>query len=138
MPTTTRVASASSLAKRRAKTAMFDEPVESLTQTDELERVSAQLAALQEQFGDGVDPGWREIANDLAAALRPYTLFREQRVEDGRIVVETRVPGSTLRAARNALDRLARQVAVESYRRDGIPVPEDEQRTDAGALDPAA
>jgi hypothetical protein len=72
-----------------------------------------------------VDRLWREIANDLAAALRPYTLFRERRVEDGRIVVDTRVPGPTLKAAREALDRLGRQVAIESYRADGILVRED-------------
>jgi hypothetical protein len=51
-----------------------------------------------------VDAAWREIANDLARALRPYTLLRDMRVKDHRIVVETSVPGSTLRSAREALD----------------------------------
>jgi len=55
-------------------------------------------------------------------------MFREQTVEDGRIVVHTRVPGSTLGAAREALELLGRQVAIESYREHGIPVREDEQR----------
>ncbi len=77
---------------------------------------------------DGIDPPWREIANALTGALRPYTLFREQRVIDGRIVVETAVPGSTLRAAREALYRLGRQVALESCRSPGIPVREDAAR----------
>jgi len=81
----------------------------------------------------GLDPVWRGIANDLAGALRPYTLFREQTVEDDRIVVHTRVPGSTLRAGREALERLGRQVAVESYRRSGIPVALDERRAGKGS-----
>jgi len=46
-------------------------------------------------------------------------------VLDGRIVVETAVPGSTLRAAREALYRLGRRVAIESYRSSGVPVRED-------------
>ena len=46
-------------------------------------------------------------------------------MKDGRIVVETAVPGSTLKRAREALERLGRHVAAESYRADGIPVPED-------------
>lgn len=74
----------------------------------------------QERLGQGVDPQWREIANDLAAALRPYSLFGDMVVRDGRIVVQTSVPGATLTAARGALDRLAAQVARESYRRDGL------------------
>ena len=108
------------LAGLRAKALLYDELVEQLAVTErELARVRA------EDGRGGIDPAWREIANDLATALRPYTLFREQRVRDGRIVVETAVPGSALRVAREALDRLGRQVAVESYRADGIPVPED-------------
>ncbi len=101
----------SELRELRAKAQLYDELVEQLTVAEqELDRVRRSATR------DGIDPAWREIANALAGALRPYSLFREQRVEDGRIVVETRVPGSTLRKAREALDRLARQVAVESYR----------------------
>ncbi len=110
----------SELARLRAKEQLYDELVDRLTVP---ERELAQLTATR--HAGGSDPAWREIANDLATALRPYTLFREQRVKDGRIVVETAVPGSTLKQAREALDRLGRQVAVESYRADGIPVPED-------------
>jgi hypothetical protein len=107
----------------RARAALYDELVEQLANTErELEQVRRSAAR------DGVDPAWREIANALAGALRPYTLFREQRVVDGRIIVETAVPGPTLRAAREALDRLARQVATESYRSSGLPVREDTGR----------
>ena len=105
----------------RAKAQLYDELVEQLTVA---ERQIEQMR--RSRCRDGVDPAWRQIANELATALRPYTLFREQRVRDGRIVVETAVPGSTLRVAREALDRLGRQVAVESYRADGIPVREDQ------------
>jgi len=116
------------LAGLRAKAQLYDELVEQLTVTErELTRLRSDPAP------GGDERAWREIANDLAGALRPYTLFREQRVEDGRIVVETRVPGPTLKAAREALDRLARQVAVESYRADGIPVPEDAVEHDRAA-----
>lgn len=52
-------------------------------------------------------------------------------MEDGRIVVESRVPGSTLRKASEALEGLGRQVAIESYRADGISVREDERRDQA-------
>lgn len=105
----------------RAKAQLYDELVEQLATTEgEVERLRRQHAR------HGVDPAWREIANALAEALRPYTLFREQRVEDGRIVVYSRVPGSTLRKASVALERLGRQVAVESYRSSGVPVREDE------------
>ena len=114
------------LAELRAKAQVYDELVEQLAGT---ERELARLRA--SHCRTGIDPAWREIATDLASALRPYTLFREQRVEDGRIVVETRVPGSTLRVAREALDCLARQVAVESYRREGVPVREDTEREQA-------
>jgi len=111
------------LRELRAKAALYDELVEQLAVAEQdLDR--ARRSATR----DGVDPAWREIANALAGALRPYSLFREQRVCDGRIVVETRVPGSTLRKAREALDRLARQVAVESYRAHDVPVREDEER----------
>lgn len=112
------------LAGLRAKAALYDELVEQLASLE------ARLEQVRRSGGrvDGIDPGWRQIANALAEALRPYTLFREQRLVDGRIVIESSVPGSTLRAGRQALDLLARQVAVESYRSSGIPVPEDETR----------
>ncbi len=106
----------------RAKAGLYDELVERLTDTEEL------LEQARCGTGAEVDPVWREIANALAGALRPYTLFREQLVIDGRIVVETVVPGSTLRTARQALDRLADQLASESYRSSGIPVREDTDR----------
>ena len=110
----------------RAKAQLSDELVEQLTATErELDRLRRSATR------DGIDPAWRDIANALAEALRPYSLFREQRVEDGRIVVETRVPGSTLRKAGEALERLGRQVAIESYRAHGIPVREDERRDQA-------
>lgn len=112
------------LAELRAKAELFDELVEQLT------AVENELEQLRAARGDG--GVWRKIANDLAQALRPYSMFREQRVIDGRIVVETAVPGATLRKAREALDRLGRQVAVESYRRDGIPVAEDDDQREAG------
>ena len=64
----------------------------------------------------------------MAGALRPYTMFADQRAIDGRVIVETAVPGSTLRAAREALDRLGRQVAIESYRASGVAVPVDSAR----------
>ncbi len=99
----------------RAKAALYDELVEQLADTEQqLEEVRRSAAR------DGIDPAWREIANALAGALRPYKLVREQRVIDGRIVVETAVPGSTLRAAREALHRLGRQVALESCRSPGV------------------
>lgn len=64
----------------------------------------------------GIDPVWRQIAQELASALRPYSLFREQRLHDGRVVVETAVPASTLAAANIALEHLATQIANESRR----------------------
>jgi hypothetical protein len=107
----------------RAKAQLYDELAERLGHAEaEVERLRRQHTR------EGIDPEWRTVANALADALRPYTLFREQRVEDGRIVVETRVPGTTLTKGSRALDRLARLVAVESYRSSGIAVPEDEQR----------
>ena len=107
----------------RARAQLYDELVEQLAKTEtEVERLR------RSHTRDGVDPVWREIAIALAAALRPYTLFTEQRVEEGRIVVDTRVPGPTLRAASDALERLGRQVAVESYRSSGVAVREDTER----------
>lgn len=107
----------------RAKAGLYDELIEQLAETErELEQLRRSAVR------DGIDPAWRDIANALAGALRPYTLFREQRVIGGRIVVETAVPAATLRAAREALDRLGRQVAIESYRLSGIPVREDTER----------
>ncbi len=111
------------LRELRAKAALYDELVEQLADTErQLEQVRRSACR------DGIDPGWREIANALAVALRPYTLSREQRVIDGRIVVETAVSGLTSRAARAALERLGRQVAIESYRSSGIPVRGDAER----------
>jgi hypothetical protein len=49
-------------------------------------------------------------------------------VRDGRIVVETAVPGCTLSVASRALERLGRHVAIESCREHGIPVREDQHR----------
>lgn len=107
----------------RAKAQLYDELVE------RLEELEAEVERLRRQHTrDGIDPVWRKVANDLAGALRPYTLFREQRVEDGRIVVESRVPGSTLSKASAALELMARRVAIESYRSSGVPVLEDEQQ----------
>lgn len=123
------MAKTSRLGELRAKAALYDELVERLTDAeDELDRLRNSRAPVApgRPVDDRVDPAWREIANDLAGALRPYTLFKEQAVEDGRIVVRTRIPGSTLSRARQALDRLGRQAAVESCRRDGIPVAADE------------
>jgi hypothetical protein len=110
------IGSAKGVKELRAKAALFDELVEELARVeDEVERLRSAPAA-----GGGIDPAWREIANGLASALRPYSLFRDQVVRDGRIIVETRVPGATLSKARDALDRFGRQVALESYRRDGM------------------
>ena len=107
----------------RAKAALYDELVERPADAErDLEQVRRSACR------DGIDPAWREIADGLAGALRPYTMFREQRLVDGRIVVETAVPGATLRAAREALERLGRQVAIESYRASGVPVPADTGR----------
>lgn len=83
------------------------------------------LEARRAMTRDGVDPEWREIANDLAEALRPYTMFRQQVVRKGRIVVLTNVPGRTLTKANEALDRLACQVRIESYREVGMVPRED-------------
>lgn len=112
----------------RAKAALYDELVERLAQCeDELEETRRELRARRRAATrEGIDPCWREIANALCGALRPYSLFREQRVVDGRIVVETRVPGATLHKASAALRAYARQVAVESYREHGLRVAEDE------------
>lgn len=116
--------SSTDLAGLRAKAALYDELVEQLAEAEtRLEQVLRSGGR-----SDGIDPRWRQIANTLSEALRPYALFREQRVKDGQIVVESAVPGSTLREAREALDQLARQVAVESYRSSRISVREDETR----------
>ncbi len=100
-------ASSAELRGLRAKAKLYDELVQAL------EHAEAQIEQLASHTA-GVDPAWREIAAELAGALRPYSLFREQRVTDGRIIVETAVPGSTLAAAKAALDRLATQLASES------------------------
>lgn len=114
------------LRELRAKAQLYDELVEQLAASErELDRVRRSATR------DGIDPAWREVANALAEALRAYSLFREQRVEGGRIVVDTKVPGSTLHEASEALERLGRQVAVESYRAHDVPVREDEQRDQA-------
>jgi len=111
----------------RAKAEMFDDLVDDLARVEEqLEEARRELRAVRRAATrEGIDPKWREIANGLAGALRPYRLFREQRIRDGRIVVETSVPGETLRKAAKALDAYGRQVAIESYRESGVPVPED-------------
>lgn len=103
------------LAGLRARAELFDELVEQLA------RVESELEATR--AADTED--WREIANLLAGALRPYTMFREQRLRDGKIVVESAVPAATLTRACRALDALGRRVAVESYRRDGVPVADE-------------
>ncbi len=140
MATATRRSTGSELRGLRAKAALFDELVEQLAKVeDEAERLRAEnghlrgeLQVAREQAPlDGVDAAWREIANELAGALRPYSMFREQTVEDDRIVVHTRVPGSTLHAASRPLHRLARQVAVESYREHGFSVAENGNPVDA-------
>lgn len=138
--------SRSDLRVLRSKAALFDELVEQLARAeDEAGQLTKQVKHLRGELRevrraatrDGVDPAWLDIANELAGALRPYSMFREQAVEDGRIVVHTRVPGPTLHAARKALDRLARQFAVESYREHGISVSEDAQRTGSSVRDAA-
>lgn len=60
---------------------------------------------------------WHEVANDLAAALRPYTMFREQMLKEGRLVVETAVPAVTLSNAHAALERFAEHVYMEQHKR---------------------
>lgn len=100
MATATRSRS-SELRGLRSKAAFFDELVEQLaTFENEAERLRSEMDEAREPARqEGIDPAWREIANDLAGALRPYSMFREQAVEDSRIVVHTRVSGSTLHAA---------------------------------------
>jgi hypothetical protein len=145
MATTTKRRS-SDLSVLRSKAALFDELVERLEQAeDQAGRLSEEVRGLRSQLSDvrranardGVDPAWRDLANELAGALRPYSLFRDQAVEDGRIIVHTRVPGATLYTAAKALDRLARQIAIESYREHGIPVPEDQRGTETRVRDAA-
>jgi hypothetical protein len=110
------------IAHLRAKAALYDELVERLAQAeDAAHRLVRELDdARRSATRDGIDPAWRDIANDLAHALRPYSMFGEQVLQEGRLVVHTRVPAATLGAAAAALDRLARQVAEESHRADGI------------------
>lgn len=108
---------AATIRELRAKAALYDELVEEFARAeDELDRVRAAARAPR-SAAVGIDPAWREIANDLAEALRPYGCFGSQSVEEGRIVVHTRVPGATLSKARRALDRLGDQVALESHRK---------------------
>ena len=111
-----KIQTAPSAAKPPATLPPRDKAIDALANAD-----SERARLRNEHRGtDGLDPAWREIANELASALRPYTLFGDMVVRDGRIVVETRVPGATLTAARAALDRLAAQVARESYRQVGL------------------
>lgn len=144
MATAIRKSQSSELRGLRAKAALFDELVEQLAKAEdeaealcaERDRLRSELQQAHEQtHASGVDPAWRQIANELAGALRPYSMFREQTVENGRIVVHTRVPGSTLHIASKALDRLARQVAVESYREHDIPVRENDQHIESSMRD---
>lgn len=123
----------------QAKAALYDELVERLAEAEaDLDAARRELRTTRRAAArDGIDPAWRSIANGLAGALRPYTLFREQRVHEGRIVVETRVPGATLHKSTAALRAYARQVAIESYREHGIPVPEDERQDDRPERDAA-
>lgn len=66
-----KIEEAATVRELRAKAALFDELVEALARSeDELERFKAQPAV-----NAGVDPAWWQIANDLASALRPYTLL---------------------------------------------------------------
>jgi hypothetical protein len=106
------------IAHLRAKAALSDELVERLAQAeDAAQRLARELHdARRSATRAGIDPAWRDIANDLAHALRPYSMFGEQALHDGRLVVHTRVPAATLAAACAALDRLARLVAEESHR----------------------
>lgn len=136
----TSITHSTALAGLRAKEALYDELVERLATCEEqLEATRRELRDTRRAAArDGIDPEWRSIANALCGALRPYSLFREQRVIDGRIVVESRVPGATLHKASAALRAYARQVAAESYREHGIAVAEDEDRqTDADDRDAA-
>lgn len=115
----TAIDEAATIRELRAKAALYDELVEELARAeDALERVRTDAGG--PQMHAGIDPAWREIANHLAEALRPYGCFGSQSVQDGRIVVHTRVPGATLSKARRALDRLGEQVALESHRKAGM------------------
>lgn len=58
---------------------------------------------------------WQAVATELAVALRPYTLFREARIVDGRMVVDCAVPGTTLGLARRALDAYADRLFRDSH-----------------------
>jgi hypothetical protein len=72
----------------RSKAALFDELVEQLaTAEDALDEVQRELRERRRAASrDGVDPAWREIANDLATALRPYTLLSERGRGSVRVV----------------------------------------------------
>ena len=129
MAKTTAIADAPTLRRLQAKEALYDELVEQLADTErELEATRAELAGQRRQLSTHRYEGvWRAITNDLAGALRPYTLFGQMTVEDGRCVIHTRVPPPTLRRAQEALQRLAREVARESYREvEMTPSDEDE------------
>lgn len=134
MPTKTSV-ERSELRRLRAQAKLYDELVDALARAeDELEQLRASRLAPA-----GIDPVWREIAGELAGALRPYSCFREQTLRGGRIVVETAVPTSTLAQASTALGHLAEQVARESYRAGGMPVDRDrDEKHDRDAGRPGA
>lgn len=58
------------LARLRVKEQRYDELVQQLAVT------KRQLAETRRSHcREGIDPAWREIATDLATALRPYTLL---------------------------------------------------------------
>lgn len=62
-----------------------------------------------------VDGRWREVANQLAGALRRYTMLSEQSVEDGKLVGELKVPGDLHNQAVAALAELGELVFDESH-----------------------
>ncbi len=120
MSKTTAIADAPTLRLLRAKEALYDELVEQLAQTERrLEQAESKLTA-RDGVSDEAARVWRAIASELAGALRPYSLFGEVTVEDGRCVIHTRVATATLRDAQQALERLAEEVARESYRSAGM------------------
>jgi hypothetical protein len=63
-----------------------------------------------------VDPQWKAVANKLAGALRRYTMVHEQRVEDGKVICELRIPNEVHAQACRALDDLADLVYEDSHR----------------------
>ncbi len=99
------------LGELRAKAALFDELVEQLAQTEEeLERVRHELVMTRRAATrDGIDPAWREIANDLAGALRPYTMLSLRGDADGCVC-----PGN--RAEDAADERAARKPLADESR----------------------